>query len=67
MANKLDVEGIHCGSCARRITAAIQKIEPGAHVKVDVATGAVEVDARLDRAEVVKAIEGAGYSLREAA
>lgn len=67
MADKLEVNGIHCSSCAKRITTAIQKIEPGARVKVDVATGAVEVEGAADRAAVVGAIEGAGFSLRPAA
>lgn len=67
MAIKLEIDGIHCGSCANRITRAIQEVGPGARVKVTVATGAVEVDAALERAEVVAAIEGAGFSLRKAA
>ena len=67
MTERLNVEGIHCGSCASRITAAIRKVAPGARVKVDVPTGVVEVEATLDRAAVVGAIEGAGFSLRKAA
>ncbi len=67
MAIKLEVDGVHCGSCANRITRAIQEIGPGARVKVTVATGTVEVDAALERAAVVAAIEGAGFSLRKAA
>lgn len=67
MAIKLDVDGIHCGSCANRITKAIQKIQPGVRVNVDVATGTVEVDPALDRATLISAIEDAGYSLRKAA
>jgi copper chaperone len=66
MVIKLDVDGVHCGSCASRITQAIQKVGPGARVKVTVETGTVEVEAALDRALIVKAIEGAGYLLRKA-
>ena len=67
MAIRLEVDGVHCGSCANRITRAIQEIGPGARVQVTVATGAVEVDAALERAAVAAAIEGAGFSLRKAA
>lgn len=66
MVDKFDVNGIHCASCAKRITTAIQKIEPGARVKVDVATGAVEVEGAIDRPAVAGAIEGAGFALRPA-
>lgn len=67
MPIKLEVEGIHCSSCADRITKAIQKVGPGARVKVNVEAGTVEVDATIDRAKVENAIEDAGYSLRKAA
>lgn len=67
MAIKLEVDGIHCCSCANRITQAIQKLQPGVRVNVNVAEGTVEVDEALDRTKVVGAIEGAGYSLRSAA
>lgn len=67
MSIKLEVEGIHCSSCAGRITKAIQKIGPGARVNVDIKAGTVEVDAAIDRAQIENAIEDAGYPLRKAA
>lgn len=67
MSIKLEVDGIHCGSCANRITKAIQKAGPGARVSVNVEAGIVEVDAAMDRDQIVGAIEDAGYSLRKAA
>lgn len=67
MGIKLEVDGIHCGSCASRITKAIRKIDLGARVSVDVTAGIVEVDAAVDRDKVVGAIKDAGYKLRSAA
>ncbi len=67
MSIKLEVDGIHCGSCANRITKAIQTLGPGARVNVNIEAGTVEVDAAIDRAAIVNAIEDAGYSLRKAA
>lgn len=67
MPVKLEVDGIHCGSCASRITKAIQQAGPGARVSVNIQAGTVEVDAAIDRAMIVGAIEEAGYSLRNAA
>lgn len=67
MSIKLEVDGIHCSSCANRITKAIQKIGPGARVDVNVEAGVVEVDSPLEREKIVSAIEDAGYSLRKAA
>lgn len=67
MAINLSVEGIHCGGCAKRITAAIQKIAPGARVEVDVPNGTVAIDGRTERETVVRAIQDAGFALRNAA
>lgn len=67
MAIILDVDGIHCGNCAKRIAQAIRKIEPSVRVNVNVDAGTVEVDPALDRAKLISAIENAGYSLRKAA
>ncbi len=67
MSIKIEVDGIHCGSCANRITKAVQALGPGARVSVNIEAGTVEVDAAIDRAAIVRAIEDAGYSLRKAA
>ncbi len=67
MAIKLNVDGIHCGSCAKRITAAIQKIAPGARVEVDVPNGTVDIDGRTERETLVRAIQDVGFALRNAA
>ena len=60
------VENVRCAACARRITSAIQNVQPGAAVSVDIAQGQVRVDAR-DPAAILKAIEDAGYPASVAA
>jgi len=56
------VTGIGCGSCVRKIVAAITNVDAEAKVEVDKATGIVRVQADLEPREVVRAIEDAGYS-----
>jgi len=56
------VTGIGCGSCVRKIIAAITNIDDEAKVDVDQAAGIVRVEADLESREVVRAIEDAGYS-----
>lgn len=67
MAISLDVDGIHCGGCAKRITDAIHKVAPGARVEIDIPKGMVDVDGRTGREALVRAIQDAGYVLRNAA
>ncbi len=60
---KLEVEGMHCGSCVRRLSAALAKV-PGAHVRsVDIGKVDVEVEAEDVKALVRAAIEKAGFSV----
>lgn len=56
------VSGIGCGSCVRKIIAAINNIDDEAKVEVDQAAGIVRVEADLEPREVVRAIEDAGYT-----
>lgn len=56
------VGGIGCGSCVRKIIAAITNIDDEAKVEVDQAAGIVRVEADLEPREVVRAIEDASYS-----
>jgi copper chaperone CopZ len=67
MREAFEVEGIHCSSCAKRITDAIVAVQPGAKVGVDIESGTVEVEPATDRARIVQAIADAGYALRGAA
>jgi Cu+-exporting ATPase len=54
--------------CVKHVTKAVQTVEPGAEVKVDLATGRVDVSPTpKDPAALAKAITEAGYPAQVAA
>lgn len=59
----LKVAGITCGGCANSIRKALAAAVPGSNVAVDIDSGEVTVDGGVDRAQVVDAIEGAGFDV----
>ena len=59
------VEKMSCGACIKHVTKAVQSVDAGADVAVDLATGKVEVTpAPADTAAIVRAITEAGYPAR---
>ncbi|MBA1275482.1 heavy-metal-associated domain-containing protein [Stutzerimonas azotifigens] len=58
---RFTVEGMTCAHCKRAVSEAIKRLDPDAQVRVDLGSGLVEADGRLDAAEVRKAIEEEGY------
>lgn len=64
---KLAIEGMHCGGCVRRVTAALARLE-GVEIRaVDVGEAVVAYDAaRVDPREVLDAVNGIGFTAREA-
>jgi len=68
MTTTFDVKEMSCGNCVKHVTKAVQKLQPGADVKADLATGKVEVSpSPADPAAVAKAITDAGYPAQVAA
>lgn len=61
-----NVEKMSCEHCAKRVTQAVQKIEPNAKVTVDIKAARVEVDKVADAAKIAAAITAAGYPAAEA-
>jgi copper chaperone len=57
------VRGMSCGHCVRAVTRAIQALDQGARVEVDLAAGVVHVDAHLDAAQIQAAIREEGYEV----
>ena len=61
---KFKVTGMHCGGCASSIKTELEKLPGVAEAQVDFASGEVVVissgPSKLERAPIVKAIEGAG-------
>ena len=66
---ELRVGGIHCGSCATRIDAALRRLDGVEDVRVDVMSSKVRVAYRADivhRVDLAAAIRTAGYTVTEA-
>lgn len=60
---RLTVKGMTCGHCVKAVTGAVQAIPGAGAVRVDLASGAVEVDGSPDPASVRAAIEEEGYEV----
>ena len=58
---KLNVEGMTCGGCARSVTNAVKRVDPGASLNIDVASRKVDLETSASFEEVRGAIEAAGY------
>lgn len=58
---KLNVPDMTCGHCAGVVTKAIQSVDAGAKVGVDLKTQIVTIDANSDAAAFTQALEVAGY------
>ena len=63
MQQILNVQGMTCGHCERAVTDAVKSIDPKAVVKIDRATGKVEVDSDSAREALAKAIVEEGYAV----
>lgn len=57
----LNIDGMHCGSCVRRVTQTLERL-PGAEV-VEVRIGAARLKTD-DAAQAVAALAKAGYTAR---
>jgi copper chaperone CopZ len=67
MSMIIEVRGMSCGHCASAITSAVSALPGVAGVQVDVRGGTVRVDGTPGAAEVIAAIEDAGYDVATAA
>lgn len=63
MEQHFQVSGMSCGHCVRAVTEAVQEVDPGATVQVDLAQHTVMVRSETDRARLGAAIVGAGYDV----
>ncbi|ARN81638.1 heavy-metal-associated domain-containing protein [Methylocystis bryophila] len=62
MSTVFDVEKMSCQNCVKHVTKAVQGVEPGAQVQVELSTGKVTVTpSPADPGAVAKAIQDAGY------
>jgi copper chaperone len=57
----MQVEGMTCQGCVNSVTKAIQRLDPGAKVEVDLEHGRVHVVTTAQTLEVAQALDAAGY------
>ncbi len=62
---KLHVTKMSCQGCVRCVTSAILRVEPAAHVSVDLASGTVTVEGAVDPEKIRVAVQGAGFGVAE--
>lgn len=58
---ELTVEDLTCKHCVGRVTKAVQEIDQGAKVDIDLPTKKVKIDSSADLDRIAKAIDEAGY------
>ncbi|TNE85757.1 MAG: heavy-metal-associated domain-containing protein [Deltaproteobacteria bacterium] len=66
MTRTYDVTGMTCGGCQRSVERVVGKLDGVLAVRVDLATGKVEVDGNTDGQTVIAAIEKAGFEAKTA-
>ena len=59
-----DVSGMSCGHCAAAVTRSIHSQDPAAKVDIDLAQHRVDVQSRLARPDIARAITEAGYEVK---
>ena len=60
----MQVEGMTCQGCVNAVTKAIQRLDPGAKVEVDLEHGRVHVVTKAQSIVVAEALSAAGYEAR---
>ena len=71
MTMKLDlaIDGMHCGSCVRRVTLALQKVEgiDSKTMQVEIGSASVNYDAgKATEQEIVDAVNAIGFTAHAA-
>lgn len=62
MNQTFNVKGMTCGHCERTVTQAVKTLDPQAEVRIDRATGKVEVQSDQPREALIAAITEEGYA-----
>ena len=60
---EFDVKGMTCSHCERAVTQAIKALDAQAQVKVDLASGTVEVQSSASEQAIRQAISEEGYQV----
>ncbi|MFK3740681.1 heavy metal translocating P-type ATPase [Massilia sp. TN1-12] len=62
---ELTVEDMTCKHCVGRVTKAVQGVDSGAAVEIDLPTGKVKIDSTAELERIAQAIDEAGYPVKE--
>lgn len=57
----LQVEGMSCGSCVKHVSEALRPLPGVSEVHVDLQVGRVRVSGEADSAQLIAALQEAGY------
>lgn len=58
---KLNVPDMTCSHCAGTVTKAVESVDSGAAVTIDLPSKTVSIETAADLAKISKALEAAGY------
>lgn len=58
---ELTLPAINCGHCVKAVTQAVQALDPGATVQVDIASKRVQIESTLPREQLEAALREEGY------
>jgi copper chaperone len=64
MNQSFQVQGMTCGHCERAVTQAVKTVDPQAEVRIDRATGKVDVESAQPREALAHAIAEEGYAVQ---
>ena len=60
----LEVKGMTCQGCVNSVTRVVQRKDPSAQVKIDLATGRLDGSSEIEADALANAISAAGYEAR---
>jgi copper chaperone len=60
----LEVKGMTCQGCVNAVTRIVQRKDPSAQVKIDLAAGRLDGVSEVDADTLAKAISAGGYEAR---
>lgn len=63
MNQRFNVQGMTCGHCERAVSQAIKAVDPQSEVRIDRASGLVEVQSQAPREALAHAITEEGYTV----
>ncbi len=63
----LAIEGMHCGACVRRVTAALEKVDGVEVVQVDIGSAEIRfAGSEPEVAQILEAVERIGFKATRA-